>query len=71
MNNIRAALDMSLSDGMAVDCEGSIWKARGQVWVYLDGNEWAMWDARSQLPKEYEPYIILNNSAQTAIRESR
>ncbi|AGB24840.1 hypothetical protein Mycsm_04606 [Mycobacterium sp. JS623] len=61
--------DVTLLDGMVCDNEGTIWIAGDDDrWSYIGDHGACTWDARDELPVEYEPYVKLDKQAQLVIR---
>jgi hypothetical protein len=65
------AIDVSLDDVMVVDNQGTVWVADesdGGQWSYLTEGFKISWDKHRELPEQYEPYVVLDDAARTAIQ---
>lgn len=49
-------------DQIVVDATGAVWRPIPVGWTYFLAGGWS-WDARPELPPEYEPYVALDAAA--------
>lgn len=65
---IRKANEV-LRTEMAADTEGDLWVFHRGLWRYLtDDGTLSADDGKEELPEQYEPYLVLSETAEEVLR---